>query len=339
MPPLAAAQDPHELRPAAGVLLRHRGADLVVHPSPRGGPRVELRQGALWIRAVEEGPGVTVTHGASSIQLRAGAVVVEVHDVEALLLVAAGSAAVKGTAPLPRSVAAGQAVALTLDGTTSEPDSLAPHELAADQMVVENLVRDVLASRRPVPHPPLPATAELVGATERLRARPELVLRSDVLSVRSEPSALETALANVGVTDAPPARPGSVPGDPLGTILEGNGHERPPVDGARSVDGRAPGPGAAALLVDDPAAPAAPIGSEEAATVEAPAAEEPAAVEAPAEEAPAEEAATRRPPADAGPSPSAAPDEAARRRKILALVVVAMILLASIAAVVLTASG
>ncbi len=79
-----------ELRPAPAVLLRHRDADLEVVTAPRTGPRVELKRGALWIRAGEDGPGVTVTHGAASVQVRAGAGVVEVSDMEALLVVASG---------------------------------------------------------------------------------------------------------------------------------------------------------------------------------------------------------------------------------------------------------
>ncbi len=200
MTPDLADQDLHELRPAPGVLLRHRGAEVDVHEVPRSGPRVELRHGALWIRVVDDGPGVTVVHGASSIQLRSGAAVVEVHDVEALLLVAAGQAAVKGSAPLPRSVVAGQAVALTVDGTTSEPDRFAAEELASDRMVVENLARDLLAARPPAPLPDLPDASEIVDRTPRRRP-PELLLRS--AEVGSEPSHLETALANVGVTDRP----------------------------------------------------------------------------------------------------------------------------------------
>ena len=56
-----------ELRPAPAVLLRHRDAELEVVTEPRMGPRVDLKRGALWIRAGEEGPGVTVTHGAATV--------------------------------------------------------------------------------------------------------------------------------------------------------------------------------------------------------------------------------------------------------------------------------
>lgn len=143
-----AGDDLVELRPATSVLLRHRAdAEVEVVTAPRVGPRVDLRRGALWVRAGEDGPGVTVTHGAASVQLRAGAGVIEVNDMEALVVVASGRAAVKGVAPLPRSVLAGQAVALTLDGTFTDPDALSPAELATDRMVVENLARDSLLSR------------------------------------------------------------------------------------------------------------------------------------------------------------------------------------------------
>jgi hypothetical protein len=253
-----------ELRPAPAVLLRHRDAELDVVTAPRTGPRVTLHKGALWIRAGEEGPGVTVTHGAASVQLRAGAGVVEVHDVEALLVVASGRAAVKGVSPLPRSVIAGQAVTLTLDGTFTDPDALSAAELAADRMVVENLALDSLASTAtgapepvaasavapvatlgPAAAAPAPVVEEetpdeegpealptrIPGATTEARIDPPrapLVERTDdpfAPRVRpegeapttppapvgrpapalphEEPSALEMALHNVGVTDAP----------------------------------------------------------------------------------------------------------------------------------------
>lgn len=259
-----------ELRPAPAVLLRHRDADLDVHTAPRTGPRVELRRGALWIRAGEEGPGVTVTHGATSVQVRAGAGVVEVLDMEALLVVASGRAAVKGVSPLPRSVIAGQAVTLTLDGTFSDPDALSAAELAADRMVVENLALDNLASGTsaadgPTRLPPrLPAAlgetrvdppgapqVEGTGDPFAPRVRPEVEPEPEpaVAAVAptpevaeplpvgrpapslppvAEPSALESALAGVGVTDTPlepgetrvpvaPATPSPAPEDPAPT--------------------------------------------------------------------------------------------------------------------------
>ena len=255
-----------ELRPAPAVLLRHRDADLDVHTAPRSGPRVELRRGALWIRAGEEGPGVTVTHGATSVQVRAGAGVVEVLDMEALLVVASGRAAVKGVSPLPRSVIAGQAVTLTLDGTFSDPDALSAAELAADRMVVENLALDSLASGTPAtagpaPLPPrIPATlgearVDPPGAPQvegtgdpfapRVRPEPEPEPEPVVAAAAApppvaeplpvgrpapslppvaEPSALESALAGVGVTDTPlepgetrvPVAPAPLPAAPEG---------------------------------------------------------------------------------------------------------------------------
>ncbi|HEU5152857.1 MAG TPA: hypothetical protein VFU19_20365 [Iamia sp.] len=311
-----------ELRPAPAVLLRHRDADLEVHTAPRTGPRVELKRGALWIRAGEEGPGVTVTHGATSVQVRAGAGVVEVVDMEALLVVAAGRAAVKGVSPLPRSVIAGQAVTLTLDGTFSDPDALSAAELAADRMVVENLALDNLASGSPAPSTPaapaapaapgapdLPAEARVdpPGAPQvegtadpfapRVRpdpsapvaaAPPEAAPVASVPPVPApdppaaaaaptvapapevpapaepdalppappvgrpapslpvtEPSALEVALAGVGVTDTPPA-PGEArtPVEPKAAPAEATGKDRrkavPPRKAAREAAASTP---------------------------------------------------------------------------------------------------
>lgn len=240
------ADDLVELRPAPSVLLRHRAdADVVVHAANRVGPRVDLRRGALWVRAGEDGPGVTVTHGAANVQVRAGAGVIEVSDLEAILVVASGRAAVKGAAPLPRSVLAGQAVALTLDGTFTDPAVLTAAELASDRMVVENLARDSLLSAGagarsapPVaPPPPLDVLAlqDLDGFVEEPLVEEPPGLPVEEPPVLPEPapalepvpapdpgpdaapgplagpapgpaaSALESALAGVGVTDDPAA--------------------------------------------------------------------------------------------------------------------------------------
>ncbi|QYG93036.1 hypothetical protein HC251_11725 [Iamia sp. SCSIO 61187] len=257
-----------ELRPAPSVLLRHRDAELDVVAVDRSGPRIELRRGALWIRAGEDGPGVTVTHGAASVQVRAGAGLLEVHDLEALLVVASGRAAVKGVSPLPRSVMAGQAVTLTLDGTFTDPDALSAAELAADRMVVENLALDNLgSSTAPAPAPasaappepdPVPdvapeepdpteahdgsAVPDTTGEAARVdpplaprRPEPPAPLptrpgrRSAPAAAVAEPSALETALANVGVGDqesegspaeAPGATPATDPATPATPAVE-----------------------------------------------------------------------------------------------------------------------
>lgn len=135
-----------ELRPAGSVLVRHRGADLEARADPRSGPVITLREGALWVRADEGGPGVTVTHGASSVEVRSGAVVLEVSDVEALLVVVSGRASVGGVSPVPRTVVAGHACSMTLDGVLSAPVALSADELAGDRMIVQNLARDTLGA-------------------------------------------------------------------------------------------------------------------------------------------------------------------------------------------------
>lgn len=282
-----------ELRPAPSVLLRHRDAELDVVSVPRTGPRVELRRGALWIRAGEDGPGVTVTHGAASVQVRAGAGLLEVHDLEALLVVASGRAAVKGVSPLPRSVMAGQAVTLTLDGTFTDPDSLSAAELAADRAVVENLALDSLgSSAAPAASPAVtatptpgsaggPAAADATGAPEvappdpvppaaddraasdtggeAARVDPPLAPRrpegpaarparpggrSAPAPSVAEPSALETALANVGVADLPAPEP-----EPEAPTGRAPGSERENLE-------RSPGDARREAPAGDPATPA-----------------------------------------------------------------------------------
>lgn len=238
-----------ELRPAPAVLLRHRDADLEVHTAPRTGPRVELKRGALWIRAGEEGPGVTVTHGATSVQVRAGAGVVEVVDMEALLVVAAGRAAVKGVSPLPRSVIAGQAVTLTLDGTFSDPDALSAAELAADRMVVENLALDNLASGGPAPS--TPAAAEAAPAAPDLPAEarvdppgaPQVEGTADPFAPRVRPDPSAPAAAPPEAAPVAPVPPVPAP--------------EPPAAAAPTV---APAPAVPAPAEPDAPPPAPPVG-------------------------------------------------------------------------------
>ncbi|WCO65098.1 hypothetical protein PO878_11370 [Iamia majanohamensis] len=243
-----------EERPAPGTVVRHRGADVEVRPAARGPASVELHRGAAWLRATARGPGLVLGHGAATLQLADGAAVVEVHDFEALVVVLAGRASVRGVAALPRSVEAGEAVTLTLDGSCSDPDRLAPAELAADRMVVENLALDALAGRRAEAVPPAaepgPGAAVAPSPTEAPLAQrspapgpdepgaepapvapapappaPPAARRGAVdgpppEAPRPEPSALESALAGVGVVDrdgdpalddeaAPPAAAGA----------------------------------------------------------------------------------------------------------------------------------
>lgn len=229
-----AADDLVELRPAPEVLLRHRrDADVVVHEADRVGPRVELRRGALWVRAGEDGPGVTVTHGAANVQVRAGAGVIEVSDMEALLVVASGRAAVKGAAPLPRSVLAGQAVALTLDGTFTDPAALTPAELASDRMVVENLARDSLLSA------PTRAPAE----------RPSGVAPAPAPAPVPDAPPAETAAEE----PAPPPVEAPVPVEPSPDVEIEPEPEPEPDEPGPEVEGEA-----AALLAPEPAPPTEP---------------------------------------------------------------------------------
>lgn len=146
-----------EERPVPGALVRHRGARLEHHGVERSASRLEVHAGAVWIRATEAGPGILATHGATTVQVREGAAVLEVNDFEALLVVVSGRAAVKGAAALPRSVTAGHAVTLNLDGGFSTPEPLSPEELHADRFVVENLARDVLTEAEAVAPEPEPA--------------------------------------------------------------------------------------------------------------------------------------------------------------------------------------
>jgi hypothetical protein len=254
-----------ELRPAPAVLLRHRNAELDIVTEPRMGPRVDLKRGALWIRAGEEGPGITVTHGAATVQVRAGAGVVEVNDMDALLVVASGRAAVKGVSPLPRSVIAGQAVTLTLDGTFTDPDALSAAELAADRMVVENLALDSLASvggaveaaaAAPVADAPAPAPEPEVealptrtpGATTAARTdtprAPLVPPTSDPFAPRPRPEGADAPSAPVG--RPAPAMPPQAEPSALESALAGVGvTDAPPAD---PVEGLAPpaGPAGAA---------------------------------------------------------------------------------------------
>ncbi len=129
-------------RPAPGTVVRHRGAEIGVRSEPDGPATIEVKRGAVWLRAVADGPGLVLSHGATTMVLRDGAAVVEVHDAEALLVVVAGRAEIDGSPAVPGSVGAGQAATLTADGGCSAPEVLAASELAADRMIVENLALD-----------------------------------------------------------------------------------------------------------------------------------------------------------------------------------------------------
>jgi hypothetical protein len=374
-------QDLVELRPAPAVLLRHRDAELEVVTEPRMGPRVDLKRGALWIRAGEEGPGVTVTHGAATVQVRAGAGVVEVSDMEALLVVASGRAAVKGVSPLPRSVIAGQAVTLTLDGTFTDPDALSAAELAADRMVVENLALDSLASvggavaaastTTPSTAPP-PAPAEVQepeadplptrtpGATTAARTDPPFAplipppapveetppaapvgRPAPALPPQPEPSALETALAGVGVTDAPPGDPveGLAPpiDPPTGTRtlpVLGRTAQEPPI--------AAPEPVVTGTVPPRPAWPTIGDRPKEAEPTQRPEAEAPKKAKRAKAKKPDKPAKAKSAPRKVETIPgtdvvaSAPPDPAEDRRRqriLIGLIIAAMIILAIVAAI------
>lgn len=209
----APADEMVELRPARAVVVRHQGADLEARAVEGSGPVITLRNGAVWVRADAAGPGVVVTHGASSVEVRSGAVVVEVADVEALLVVVAGRASVRGVSPLPRTVHAGHASTLTLDGVTSDPAPIDANELAADRMIVENLARDTVAAD-------LVAPAEATGGVRVDPPPPPTLDGAPVDAARSDagkagkasesgagrgtsgpPSALSSALRGVGIDD------------------------------------------------------------------------------------------------------------------------------------------
>lgn len=184
-------------RPAPGTLVRHSGA-VEVGPAARGPATVEVRDGAAWLRATADGPGLVLTHGASTVQLQEGAAVVEVHDFEALVVVIAGRVAVKGTTALARSVSAGHAVSISLDGAFGDAEAVAPGELATDRMIVENLARDLLG----------PGGSGDLGVEGGDRdIAPSLRGAVDgppPAAPGSESSALESALAGVGVAGSPP---------------------------------------------------------------------------------------------------------------------------------------
>lgn len=213
-----------EVRPGHASLLRHAGADLDLTWA-RGVPRVALRSGAVWVRATDDGPGLVVTIGASHVHVRDGAAVVEVRARDALVVVASGRVGVSGSWPLARPVPAGHGVTATHDGTVRTPRPLPAAELAANPMLVENLLRDGLASgaagvlaggpRHAVPRPAVdgspPPVLDLTDDSLRSAgvvprepvtgpdARPGLVLRAEGgVAVRTRPSALEEAVAAVG---------------------------------------------------------------------------------------------------------------------------------------------
>lgn len=227
----APADEMVELRPAPAVVLRHEGADLEARAVEGSGPVVTLRDGAVWVRADGAGPGVTVTHGASSVEVGSGAVVVEVADVEALLVVVAGRAAVQGVSPLPRTVHAGHATTLTLDGVASDPAPIDANELAADRVIVENLARDALAADLDVP-------AEVTAGVRVDPPPPPTVDRAS-----------GDAPGGAGTGDASEPGPGrrvaGTPPSALSSALRGGG-----VDDASTVGGR-PGETHEASTVDD----------------------------------------------------------------------------------------
>lgn len=135
--------------------MRHRrvDVDVEIRGDARSATTVELRRGAVWLRAVDDGLGVVFVHGATTVELRGGAAVVEVHDSDAVLVVVAGRAAIEGAPDLPRTVSAGQAVTLALDGSFEQLKTMTAAQLAGDRMVVENLARDALGSGGASPSP------------------------------------------------------------------------------------------------------------------------------------------------------------------------------------------
>lgn len=209
-----------EVRPGPASLLRHAGADHDLTWA-RGVPRIVLRSGAVWVRATTDGPGLVVTCGASHVHVRDGAAVVEVRARDALVVVATGRVGVSGSWPLARPVPAGHGVTATHDGTVRTPRPLPAAEMAANPMLVENLLRDGLASGvpgvlaaarpEPTPHPPVDGAPPVLDLTDGALAsvaphdpvvgpdaRPGLVLRAEGgVAVRTRPSALEEAVASV----------------------------------------------------------------------------------------------------------------------------------------------
>ena len=204
-----------EEHPAPGTVVRHRGADVEVRASARGPASVELHRGAAWLRATPRGPGLVLGHGAATLQLADGAAVVEVHDFEALVVVLAGRATVRGVAALPRSVEAGEAVTLTLDGSCSDPDHLAPAELAADRVVVENLALDALAGRVAGTAPPTAAPDPGAAAAPSPSEAEAPPAPAPPAPGPGEPGAEPAPAAPPPAPPAPPgARRGAVDGPP-----------------------------------------------------------------------------------------------------------------------------
>lgn len=216
-----------ELRPGHASLLRHDAAEFQLMWA-RDVPRVDLHRGAVWLRATDAGPGIVVSCGESHIHLRSGAAVVERRELDALVVVASGRVSVTGTWPLPKVIEAGQGVAVTIAGEVREPRTIPALELAANPMVIENLVRDglvsgsvgtlesdpidtVVVTERPrVDGTPPPVLDLTDGAAAADRAadrptpivtgpdpRPDLVIRGGVVSVRATPSPLERAVGTL----------------------------------------------------------------------------------------------------------------------------------------------
>lgn len=219
-----------EDRSAPGAVVRHRGA--TIDRPEAATPTLTLVRGALWARGDGTGPGVLITHGASTVLIRDGAAVVESIDFEAIVLVVSGEIAVKGANTLPRSVFAGHAITLSLDGTFGSPEPLSAAELAADRFVTENLARDALLAA-----PPAPLSREGDGS-----AAPE-----------SSPAAVAvTADAAPDRTSAePPAS--EAPSGPADAAERPAGPERPSPD-----EPPAPRAGRPRLDSPPPALPAAP---------------------------------------------------------------------------------
>jgi len=337
-----------EERPVPGALVRHRGARLERHGVDRSAPRIEVQHGALWIRATDAGPGVLASHGATTVQVRDGAAVLEVSDFEALLVVVAGRAAVKGAAALPRSVTAGQAVTLTLDGGFGHPEALSADELAADRFVAENLARDALASVAPAPpaEGSSPAGPAPVPATT---TAPEPAPAPDV------PEPTDTGPTDTGPTDTEPRTPPNPAFDPVGAhddpwspgpVTEGPAAGPPPdAPGPEPAKGSPPPPTGGRLpILGDAARFDAPPSA--AAGPSAPAAPSPAAAPpAPAGPPPAEEAPAPRSYFDPipipVPDPRAGADEDLAipepgRRGLVVVVIVLVVLAAVVGAIVLS---
>ncbi len=239
-----------EERPVAGALVRHRGARMEQHGVERSAPRLEIHAGAVWIRATEAGPGVLATHGAATVQVREGAAVLEVSDFEALLVVVSGRVAVKGAAALPRSVTAGHAVTLNLDGGFGTPEPLTAEELHADRFVVENLARDVLVEAEAAPldsapepeaaPPPAPLAAPVgarVDGTPPEAPAPEsMPLDPDLGSeAPAEDEPVVVAAAPVAAYDPAPLAVPSLGADEPAAATDAPDASRPPRRGLVAV--------------------------------------------------------------------------------------------------------